>query len=215
MVFALLYAKDNDNSKLIKSFLLHTQADELVSLSTFDAFHLNNNSFIDSDAILDLKYYKGVDELLRMKEKRTAFSFGSQNLVYGPYIEKNAFYCAPVRILEENENPEKLQSELLNFLYNVWSEMPDLERPTQLELKTDAEGTLGGLLPNELVYPEAYALIKERFPAWLMNWVGGEQEIVEERIIEAEYEATELEEEQEETTEEYEPPAPNSRPSKP
>ncbi|WP_052594032.1 sacsin N-terminal ATP-binding-like domain-containing protein [Aureispira sp. CCB-QB1] len=188
LAFALLYAKDNDNSKIIKSFLLHTQAAEPIEISTFDAFHLNNNSFIDSSAILNSQYYAGVDELLRIQEKETAFSFGSQNLVYGPYIDKNTFYCAPIRTLEEKEKPEQLQSELLNFLYEIWSEIPDLERPTQLELKTNTENSLGGLLPAELVYPEEYALVKERFPDWLMNWVGEEEELVEERTIQPDYE---------------------------
>jgi hypothetical protein len=193
LAFAVLYAKENENSKLIKSFIVHTQGEETIEINTFDAFHLNDNSFIDSSAILDLKYYAGIDELLRMKEKGTALSFGSQKLVYGPYIEKNTFYCAPVRTLEENETPEKLQSELLNFLYAVWSEMDELERPTELDLKTDGEGTLGGLLPNELVYPENYALVKERFPAWLISWVGGEKEIVEERVVEIKEEASDVE----------------------
>ncbi|BDS12522.1 sacsin N-terminal ATP-binding-like domain-containing protein [Aureispira anguillae] len=206
LAFALLYAKDNDNSKLIKSFLLHTLAPEPIEISAFDAFHLNNNSFIDANAILNLDYYSGVDELLKMKTKESAFSFGSQNLVHNPYIEKNTFYCVPVRLLEENESPEKLQSELLNFLYKAWSKIPDLERPISLDLKTDAEGTLGGLLPNELVYPATYALIKERFPTWLMDWVGEEEEEIEERTIQPDYEIPVAEEGEEEI--EFTPPAP-------
>lgn len=216
LAFALLYAKDNDNSKVIKTFLLRTQAAEPVEISAFDAFHLNNNSFIDSSAILNLEYYKDIDELLKIKEKETAFSFGSQNLVYGPYIDKNTFYCAPLRALEDEENPEKLQSELLNFLYKVWATVGDLDRPTQLELKTDAEGTLGGLLPADLVYPEEYALVKERFPEWLVNWVGEETEMVEERTIQPDYEVPEVvpvegaaaSENDLEKVEEFVPPAP-------
>lgn len=108
--------------------MLHTLAPEPIEISAFDAFHLNNNSFIDANAILNLDYYSGVDELLKMKTKESAFSFGSQNLVHNPYIEKNTFYCVPVRLLEENESPEKLQSELLNFYtrlgqrYQIWSD---------------------------------------------------------------------------------------------
>lgn len=207
LAFALLYAKDNDNSKLIKSFLLHTKATEPIEISAFDAFHLNDNSFIDVSAILDATYYAGVDDLLKMKDKETSFSFGSQDLVYNPYIEKNAFYCAPVRALEENENPEKLQSELLNFLYDIWSEIPDLERPVQLELKTDIEGTLGGLMPYGLVYPESYALVKERFPTWLLDWVGEEEEEVEERIIQPDYEIPVVEEGEEN---DFTPPPPKN-----
>ena len=59
--------------------------------------------------------------------------------------------------------------------------MPDLLRPSKLNLNTDSDGTLGGLIPSELVFPETYALVKEKFPAWLTNWVGAEKEIVEER----------------------------------
>lgn len=184
LAFALLYAKDSDNSKLIKNFTVRSQSDELVELSTFDAFHLNNNNFIDTRAILNSSYYSGVDELLKIKDRYNAFNFGSQKLIYEPYIDKNSFYCLPIRLLEEDEQPEQLQLELLDFLYNKWSSIADLDRPSALELKTDGEGTLGGLSPMELVYPENYALIKERFPDWLMNWVGGEKEIVEERVIE-------------------------------
>lgn len=206
LAFVVLYAKDTGNNKAIKSFLLHTQVNEPVALSTFDAFHLNVNSFIDTSAILNLTHYEGVDELLRMHEKETAFHFGSQQLVYGPYIEKNVFYSAPIRQLEENETPEKLQLELLNFLYATWSKIPDLERPIQLELKTDAEGTLGGLILTDLVYPASFALVKEGFPAWLTDWVGEEKELVEERTIQPDYEIPVPKEGEEEI--EFTPPAP-------
>ena len=204
LAFALLYAKDNDNSKLLKAFTLHTKSTEPVEIGSFDAFHLNEHSFIESQAILDLNYYAGVDELLKMKEKGNAFIFGSQRLVYEPYIEKNAFYCVPIRLLEENESPEQLQLELLNYLYSIWSVIPDLERPLHLDLKTNTDGSLGGLMLRQLVYPETFALVKERFPDWLMNWIGGEKEIVEERVVETTAEEPvepETEEQEEETAE--------------
>ncbi len=182
--FALLYAKDADNSKLIKQFMVRTQANEPIEMASFDCFHLNNNSFIDQSAILNRQSYVAIDELLKMREKGGNFTFGAQKLVLEPLIDKNIFYCAPVRALKEEENPEQLQSKILNFLYAKWSEMNDFDRPLQLELKTDADGSIGGLIPNQLVYPEKFALVKERFPAWLMQWVGDAQEIVEERVVE-------------------------------
>ena len=57
LAFALLYARESDNSKLIKNFLLHTLANAPVEISNFDTFHLCNNSFIDASAILNMKFY--------------------------------------------------------------------------------------------------------------------------------------------------------------
>lgn len=184
LAFALLYAKDNDNSKLIKSFGVHTKANEAIELGLFDGFHLNDNPFIDARAILDLNYYQGIDDLLKMKDRGAAFDFGSQKLVYGPYIEKNTFYCAPIRDLQEGEEAQDLQLTLLDFLYETWAAMPDLERPNQLELRTNTEGSLAGLACKSLVYPNSFALVKEQLPTWLVEWLDGAEELVEEHSIE-------------------------------
>ncbi len=201
LAFVLLYAKWNNDSKAIRNFELHNRAEKTVTIAAFDAFHIHENSFIDKAAILS-EHYKGVDKLLKMSQKYTAFTFGRQQLVYEPYIEKNTFYCLPMRTLQEGEDASILQTNLLNFLYKKWAAIEDLNRPMQLDLQTDKERSLSTLLPRQLVYPAAYALPKEQLADWLLDWLEGEKnEIVEELITEeiiraAVEEGTEAEEEQ-------------------
>lgn len=192
LAFALLYAKDADNSKLIRSFTVKTLAEETTELSLHDSYHLLVHPFIDKSAILDHNLYKGVDELLRLNEKG-AMRFGNQFIMMEPFIDKHVFYCSPIRQLDESETPDNIQLEIISYLYEKWSAIDDMERPLTLQLNTDQDASIVGLSPQQMVYPEQFALVKERLPEWLMNWIGGEKEILEEHWLEIENEATDEE----------------------
>jgi len=184
LAFGLLYAKQNNDSKSIKKFGIHTLSGEgTTPIGTFDAFHIIDNGFIDSQAVINMEHYQGVDKLLRMDEKGP-FEFGTQQLVYEPYIEKDAFYCVPMRALGEEEAPAQLQQKLLNFIYEKWSSIEDQDRPMKLELLTDDNHSIAGLIPIDLVYPQQFGLVKEQLPKWLIDWIGEEKEILEEVTVE-------------------------------
>lgn len=184
LAFVLLYAKLNNDGKAIRHFEVHTLAAEPVTLGAFDAFHINNIDFVEAAAVLDMNYYEGIDQYLNMDTKGGAFVFGSQQLVYEPYIEKNTFHCVPMHSLTEEESAEELQYKLIDFLYQKWQNIEGENRPTQLQLETDETGTLGGLQVAELVYPNQYALPHERLPEWLVEWVDSTEELSEQITVE-------------------------------
>jgi hypothetical protein len=184
LAFALLYAKLNNDGKAIRNFEVHTLADAPVTLGSFDAFHINNNDFVNAAAVLNMSYYEGLDQLLHMENKGNAFVFGSQQLVYEPYIDKAIFNCVPMHLAQEDESAEELQYKLIDFLYQKWQEIEGENRPTQLNLDTDETNTLGGLQVAELVYPNSYALVHEQLPNWLVEWIDGSEELTEEITIE-------------------------------
>jgi hypothetical protein len=119
-----------------------------------------------------------------MEDKGNAFVFGSQQLVYEPYIDKAVFHCVPMHLAQEEESVEELQYKLIDFLYQKWQGIEGENRPSQLNLDTDETSTLGGLQVAELVYPNSYALVHEQLPNWLVEWIDGSEELTEEITIE-------------------------------
>lgn len=182
LAFLVLYARLEDSTKLVQGFELYTQAEEVMALTTYDTWHTRKQVFIDAGATLSSTHYANLEELLKLSEKNNAFSFGEQTIVQQPYIEKQTFYCAPIRSVEE-EAQEELQEQLLAFLYDTWAALPDEERPMYLELSTNTSNSLAGFAPQGLVSDEAYALETEQLPAWLDKWLTEDTTIVEEQPL--------------------------------
>lgn len=170
LAFVLLYARLQDSGKLVQGFEVHTAEEEVSALTAYDYWHTCKHTFIQSGATLAEEYYEQLEELLKLSDKNNAFDFGEQAIVKQPYIDKQTFYCAPIREVEEAAQ-EELQQQLLTFLYNTWSELPDTERPLHLELATNNNNSLAGFAPQSLVSEEAYALETEQLPDWLGRWV--------------------------------------------
>jgi hypothetical protein len=183
LAFLVLYSRLEDSTKFVQGFEVHTQAEELVALTTYDTWHTRKQAFIDAAAILSSTHYANLEELLKLSDKNSAFGFGEQAIVQQPYIDKQTFYCTPIRSIEE-EAQEELQEQLLTFLYDTWAELPDAERPMYLELATNTNNSLAGFTPQGLVSDEAYALETEQLPAWLDKWVAADTTVVEEPLLE-------------------------------
>lgn len=175
LAFVLLYAKLQNDSKIIKNFEVHTLAEEPISLGTFDALHLEQTDFVTPAAILDSNIYTDLAALLKMEAKSGAFTFGSQQVVLAPFLEKNTFYCTPMRATETEEEATNLQQSLLDLVYQQWQETEAAQRPQEIQLQTDENNTLAGLVVAQLVYPASMALPHEQLPTWLEDWLEGEE----------------------------------------
>ncbi len=170
LAFVVLYARLQDSGKLVQGFEVHTSADTTTPLTAYDAWHTRAHNFIQTAATLSQQTYSNLEELLKLADKNLAFEFGDQTVVQQPYIDKQTFYCAPIREVEEDAQ-EELQQQLLAFLYDTWATLDDSERPMQLELSTNTNNSLAGFAPQSLVSEEAYALEREQLPEWLDRWV--------------------------------------------
>lgn len=178
LAFLILYTRLQDSGKLVQDFEVYTQSGETSLLTAHDSWHIQGYAFLESSAILSKEHYEQLEELLKLSSKNRAFEFGEQVLVQQPYIEKQTFYCAPIRTVEE-EAKEELQEQLLTFLYDNWVALPDVDRPMNLELSTNNNNSLAGFAPQSLVSEEAYALDVEQLPSWLEQWVAADTTIEE------------------------------------
>ncbi|MGH1334830.1 MAG: sacsin N-terminal ATP-binding-like domain-containing protein [Aureispira sp.] len=170
VAFIVLYARLQDSGKLVQGFEVHTEAATVTPITTYDAWHTQSQAFIQAEATLSKEHYGALETLLKLSNKNSAFDFGEQAIVQQPYIDKQTFYCAPIREVEEAAQ-EEMQQQLLAFLYDTWAALPDAERPMRLELSTNTNNSLAGFAPQGLVSEEAYALEQEQLPIWLDNWV--------------------------------------------
>lgn len=191
LAFVVLYARLQDSGKLVQGFEVYTQAEEVATLSTYDAWHTRAHAFIQARATLSNTHYENLDEFLKLADKNSAFDFGEQAIVQQPYIDKQTFYCAPIREVEESAQ-EELQQQLLVFLYETWAGLPDSDRPMQLELLTNTNNSLAGFSPQGLVSEEGYALEEEQLPTWLDTWVAEDDTVVEEVPLSTEEEGESL-----------------------
>jgi hypothetical protein len=171
LAFVVLYARLQDSGRVVQGFEVHTRAEEVRPLTAYDAWHTRVHHFIQAAATLSEDHYAGLEALLKLSNKYAAFEFGEQAIVQQPYIEKQTFYCTPIREVEEAAK-EELQEQLLAFLYDTWQALPNSERPQQIELSTNTNNSLAGFAPSSLVSEEAYALEREQLPEWLDRWVG-------------------------------------------
>ncbi|MCH2044036.1 MAG: ATP-binding protein [Saprospiraceae bacterium] len=181
--FVLLIAKRDDNIKVLKDFSVHSLAEEPTALHQHDLYYLNNKAFLDPSSVLDASIYKKLNEVLEMNDKYPIFDFGEQQVLDAPTIVKNTFYCTPLRDLAEEEHAAQIQLEVLNYVYKKWSDLPAENRPTELKINTQDEANeLLGLDFSSLVYPNELALVKERLPEFLGQWLGTETKELTENI---------------------------------
>lgn len=172
LAFLLLMAKIEENNKILRDFSVLATDETAVSLAQFEAFHLNNNSFIHPQAILNSAHYAGLGELLRMSEgsRRAVFEFGNQKIVFEPYFDRGLFFCAPLQELDNDETAETIQAQILDFCYKKWAN--EDEPATVLELYTGDAKVMANLDLATMVFPDNYALLKEQVPVWLKDWLG-------------------------------------------
>lgn len=176
LAFVLLFAKEANNEKLVRDFQVKNVDGQFVPLGQFELFHWQEQPFIEHHALLDKDAYAGVEELLRLNDKRPSLEFGAQRLVLEPYFDKQKFYCVPVRALQEGEALEALQQQILDFAYAKWAALESAARPVRIDFYANADGTILGLDFESLVYPHSYALEQERLPDWLLRWLGKDEE---------------------------------------
>lgn len=176
LAFVVLYARLKDSAKGLQQWSVHTHATEPTPLLQFDAFHMKSCSFIDRSAQLSVGHYEELTTLLKLDSRQPAFYFVEQALVLHPYIERQIFHCTPIRSLQEEEEATSLQAEMVTYLYEVWENLSDEERPERLELATNHDNTLAHFAPQELVSTAAYALDVEQLPTWLEEWLGDEED---------------------------------------
>lgn len=173
LAFALLFAKEAGNEKLLREFNVVSANNQTpVSLAQYEVFHLNALPFIELNAVLDKNTYSGIEDLLKLNDKRFALEFGAQRLVTEPYFDKNTFYCTPVRALQPEEQAAALQLELLEYAFQKWQALEAANRPAKFNFYANADGTLLGLDLEALVYPNNFALDEEQLPEWLAKWLG-------------------------------------------
>ena len=184
LAFALLFAKSQNDGKLIRNFMIHNIAGSQTEIGQYDAFHIHKNEFIEPLAILDISQYGQLSELIKINEDKHSFEFGSQRIIDEPYFDKNIFYCSPMRTLQEDEDPSNLQQKLFNFAYQKWSNLDDANRPIDVTIISDDARSLAGVKTSDHVYPNSFALVKERLPNWLITWIANEKEMYEEVHIE-------------------------------
>lgn len=177
LAFALLAAKEANNDKLVRDFVVTTATNEAIALSQYEIWYLRHVPFIEHRAVLNADAYAGLDELLKLStDKRPYLDFGAAKLALFPYFDKNTFYATPLRSLQEDEEAALVQQNIVSYMFEMWQALDNHIRPVRFDLQTATDGKLLGLDFDTLVYPAAFALPNEQLPAWLAQWLGDDTE---------------------------------------
>jgi hypothetical protein len=173
LAFLWLYAKANNQEKILKDFQILNQTGEWIGLGEFEMWHTKGADFIEPRAILSQEHYVGLAEILHLNEKRGAFEVGNQRIVIEPYFEKDVFYASPKSPLTPEGGTEADSpfggwgASILTFAYQKWINLEENARPDSITLY----GVSMGFEFQDLVYPKFYATNSEDLPHWLKNWV--------------------------------------------
>jgi hypothetical protein len=176
LAFVLIQAKAENNAKILRQFWVESSTGDWLPLSQFHCFYLRPYPFLDPQAILSSKRYQGLEQLLRLQERRSSWEIEEQRWLLAPSFEKNLFYCSPLRQLGEAEEPTSLQKEVLNFAYEQWESLEPHNRPSHINLYGQEDGYFLGINWHKLVANPDYALKEEQLPEWLATWLGSWQE---------------------------------------
>jgi len=174
LAVVLLQVKRKERPILARNFWVQLANEEWLPLESLEAFYFNAPDYIHPQACLHPERYADLPEILRMdpeSSSRQAFEFAGQYIAFQPYLERNRFFAAPLRALQENEPKAALLRRLLEAVYPLWAEQGDPKQ--SIEIYFGQKQQLGEKMDlSAYLFSPEYALQEEQLPPLLQEYLG-------------------------------------------